>query len=217
MNTRSATITALGALAIAAVAVSQDSMEDWVMPEVKPAEHQLAPAFDPASVNMDAWYEASTPGEEHKMLDQLVGEWDVTQKLFVPGSPEPMTAKMTATSKWVLNGRHIQETIKGEMMGMPYEGMGVTSYDKYNGRYNFFWADTMSTSSMLATGFATADGGAIEAYGTLDEPSMGMRGKPYKMVVRAVDTDTHTFELHDLHIGGDNTMVMELTYHRRKK
>jgi len=150
------------------------------------------------------------------MLDQLVGEWDVDQKMFLPGAAEPLISTMTSTTKWILDGKHLQENLKGEVMGEPYEGMGITSYDKYNGRYNFFWADSMGTASMMASGFPSADGGAIEAFGTMDEPSMHLRGKTFKFLLRAVDEDTHVFEIHDMHIGGDNTMVMELTYNRRK-
>ncbi len=213
MSNISKSITAAALLGITAVAVSQDFGQ---MPEIKPAEHQLAPAFDPSTISEARWIESITPGEEHKMLDQLVGDWDVVQKIWMPGAPEPMTAKMEATTEWILQGKHIKESLKGEFMGQPYEGMGVTSYDKYNNRYNFFWTDTWSTTSYHSTGFATQDGGAIEAYGQMDEPMMNMRGKTVKYILTAVDANTHVFEIHDLHIGGENTKVMELTYTRKK-
>jgi len=54
MKIRNASIVAGCALAVAAVAVSQDAMDEWSMPAVKPAEHQIAPAFDPENVDMDA-------------------------------------------------------------------------------------------------------------------------------------------------------------------
>ncbi len=205
-----------GVLALAAVAVSQDSIEDWVPTAVAPAEHQLAPAFDLSTIDMQAWMETTVTGDEHAMLDQLVGEWDVEQKMWMPGVPQPMVSTMRSTTEWVLGKKHIKESLTGDLMGQPYEGMGITSYDVYNNRYNIFWADSMGTATYYATGFPSPDGGAIEAYGTMDEPSMHMRGKTVKYVIRAVDEDTHVFELHDLHIGGDNTMVMELTYRRRK-
>ncbi len=204
------------AMGLGAVAVSQDGMEFGQMPEIKPAEHQLAPAFDSSVISMERWMETTQTGKEHKMLDQLVGEWDVTQKLWMAPGGQPMVSQMKATTEWVLDGKHIRETLKGEFMGQPYEGMGITSYDKYNGRYNFYWADSMSTASYMSSGFPTADGGAIEAYGEMDEPMMNMRGKTVKYVLRAVDEDTHVFEIHDLHIGEPNTKVMELTYNRRK-
>jgi len=200
---------------LSAVALSQDAMDFGQMPEIKPAEHQLAPAFDPSSLSMERWMETMEPGIEHKMLDQLVGDWDVVQKIWM-GGPGPEIQQMTAKTEWVLGGKHIKETLTGTFMGQPYEGMGLTSFDKYNGRYNFFWADSVGTATYSSAGFATADGGAIEAYGQMDDAMMGMRGKTVKYVIRAIDDDTHVFELHDLHIGGDKTVVMELTYTRKK-
>lgn len=209
------TAVCLAAMGVAAVAVSQDGTE-WPMPPApEPAEHQLAPAFDMSVVSEARWMEASTPGTEHAMLNSLVGDWDVVQKLWMMG-PEPMVTKMSAKTEWVLDGKHLKETLTGMMMGAPYEGMGITSYDKYNGVYSFFWADSMSTAPAISKGHASPDGGSIVAYGTMDEPMMNMRGKTFKFVLRAVNDDEHVFEIHDMHIPEPNTMVMELTYTRRK-
>ena len=214
MKTTHALMTAGALLGMAAIAVSQDGLDFGEMPAVEPAEHQIAPAFDPSVFSQERWMETLVPGEEHKLLGKLVGEWDVEQKLWM-GGPEPQVTKMTSKTEWILGGKHIRETLVGTLLGQPFEGMGVTSYDKFAGQYVFFWADSMGTGTYLSRGFANQDGSAIEAYGTMDEPMLNMRGKTVKYVLRTIDENSHAFEIHDLHIGGDNTKVMEMVYTRK--
>jgi len=209
-------IATLAAMCVAAVGLSQDEM-DFSMPPVDPAEHRIAPAFDPASVSMEAWMKASTPGEEHELLGKLVGEYDVVSKLWMngAGNGQPTVSKGEATIEWVLGGKHLREDFSGTMMGQPFDGVAMTSYDKYAGQYVTYWADSMSTAPGIMKGHPSMDGGSIVMYGQMDEPMMDMRGKTIKAVTRKVDEDTHVFEMHDLHIGGDNTMVFEMTYTRK--
>jgi len=209
-------ITTLAAMTVAAVALSQDGM-DFSVPPVDPAEHQIAPAFDPSSVSMEAWMKTTTPGEEHKLLGKLVGDYDVVTKMWMngAGNGQPTVSKGEASIKWILGGKHLREHFKGTMMGQPFEGSATTSYDIYAGQYVTHWVDSMSTTAGVMKGHASMDGGAIVQYGAMDEPMMNMRGKTIKAVTRKVDEDTHVFEMHDLHIGGDNTMVFEMTYTRK--
>jgi len=211
----STTAVALGALGLTAVAVSQDDL-DFPVPDVKPAEHQIAPAFDPGDMNMEAWMQASSPGEHHEMLSEMVGDWDVVVKMWMGGADSGMPTVSEATAKvtMVLDGRHLREEFKGVMMGQPFEGVSTTSYDNYSGQYVTHWVDSMSTAPGVMRGHASMDGGSIIFYGSMDEPMMGMRGKTIKAVTRMVDEKTHVFEMHDMHIEGD-TKVMEMTYTRK--
>ena len=207
---------ALGALGLAAVAVSQDGM-DMPAPDIKPAEHQIAPAFDPTDMSMEAYQKATMRGEQHEMLDRLTGDFDVTIKIWMAGEGAgmPTVSRATSTVEWALGDKHLRETFRGTVMGQPYEGQGMTSYDNYAGQYVSYWADSMSTAPSVMRGHASADGGAIILFGRMDGPMMGVRDKTIKGVTRMVDEDTHVFEMHDLHIGEGGAKVMELTYRRR--
>jgi hypothetical protein len=211
------TAVAVAALGLAAVAVSQDQM-DFEMPEIDPAEHQIAPAFDSSDMDMEAYQKASMRSEHHEMLDKMTGDYTVTMKYWLGGedSGMPTVSEAESTIEWVLDGKHLRETFRGTVMGQPFEGHGMTSYDNYSGQYVSYWADSMSTAPSYMKGHASADGGAIVLFGEMDEPMMGVRGKTIQTITRMVDEDTHVMEMHDLHMGESGTKVMELTYKRQK-
>jgi hypothetical protein len=191
---------------------------EFPTPNVEPAEHQIAPAFDPSSLDMQAYQEATERTKRHEMLDKMTGEYDVTIKMWMggEGTGMPTVSQAESTIKWALGKKHLREDFRGTVMGQPFEGLGMTSYDNYSGQYVSYWADTMSTAPSLMRGHASMDGGAIIFYGAMDDPMMGVRGKMVKAVTRMIDEDTHVMEMHDLHIGESHTKVMELTYTRKK-
>src|SRR5207247_105391 len=85
------------------------------------AEGQAAPGQDPAA--MAAMMKAISPGENHKALEPLAGNWETAATFTMgPGLPT-MQSKGGCKRHWVLGGRFLQEEVTGEMMGMPFEGL----------------------------------------------------------------------------------------------
>jgi hypothetical protein len=73
--------------------------------------------------------EAGKPGPEHRKLEPFVGNWTVSVKLWTaPGQP-PAEVKGTAERRWIMGGRFVQETVKGECDGKSFEGLGLLGYD----------------------------------------------------------------------------------------
>jgi len=163
------------------------------------------------------WMEVSTPGEAHKKLDDMIGTWDTEAKIWTqgPGS-EPTVTKGTAVNSWVLGGRYLKQEFKGEMMGMPFEGVGYTGYDNYNKKYIGYWIDNSSTQMLMMSGMIDKSGKVLTLYGTMDEWMTGANGKPVKYVTRIINKDKHMFEIYDLAFGETNVKMMEMTYTRKK-
>jgi hypothetical protein len=51
----------------------------------------------------------------------------------------------TCTNTMILGGRYQQSMIKGNMMGMPFEGMGLLGYDNAQKLFYSTWVDNMGT------------------------------------------------------------------------
>jgi hypothetical protein len=173
---------------------------------------------------MKKWQAFSTPGPQHKALDPFVGSWDLTVKSWMGGPNAPPTeSKGTAEVKWILDGRYIEEKVKGEM-SMPdetgamkkvsYTGQGLTGYDNFKSIYLSTWADSMSTQVMLSKGCADATGKVFTFYAEVDDPMRGAHDQMMKSVARIIDKDKHVLEMYDLHTG-ENFKVMEITYTRK--
>jgi hypothetical protein len=185
------------------------------------AQEQEAPSQEEQAAMMEEmmkkFQELATPGEAHKRLDVMVGSWDVESRMWMggEGSGEAQTSKGTAEYKWILGGKYLRQDYKGEMMGVPFTGIGITGYDNYAKKYVGMWIDDMSTMISTMHGSAGRTGDVFVMYGPMHEWSTGELDKVVKYVFRIINKDKHVFEIHDEWIV-DNTKVMELTYTRKK-
>jgi hypothetical protein len=159
--------------------------------------------------------EYSTPGAGHKVLDPLVGEWEVQARFWMAGPDGPATeSKGTAKTQWTLGGRYLQEDFSGEMMQQPFQGRGVTAYDNFKKKYISTWTDTMSTGIFISEGSADEGGKVLTFQGKMDEPATGQKDKPTKYIIRILSPDKHVMEMHDLTLG-EKSKVFEMTYTRK--
>jgi hypothetical protein len=163
---------------------------------------------------MEMMAKAATPGPQHAMLTAMAGEWD--QKVSYQMDPaQPMqTAMASATVKAIMGGRYIQEESTGEMMGMPFNGMGITGYDNVTKKFVSTWIDNMGTGIMTSEGTADATGKIITWNGQMSDPMTGKVSKS-RMVATLTDDDHHTFEMFGKAPNGKEMKMMTIEYTRK--
>ena len=146
----------------------------------------------------------------------LVGDWEIEAQMWMGGpGGQVSSSKGTSTIRWILGNRYLQEEYSGEMMGMPFQGMGITAYDNFRQKYVSSWIDSAGTGIYFTEGTADAGGQNITLSGKMDEPATGQKDKPTRMVVRIISPDKHVLEMHDLTLG-EKSKVFEMTYTRKK-
>ncbi len=165
---------------------------------------------------MKEWAKWATPGGMHKHLEKFVGTWSVATKMWMDPSAPPMESKGTATNTLVLEGRWLRQEYAGDMMGMPFQGIGMTGYDNFRQQFISTWIDNISTTMMYSTGTCNEAGTEFNMSGTMDEPITGERGKKFRHVWKVANADSHVFEAYDNIPGKGEVRVMELTYTRVK-
>lgn len=101
---------------------------------------------------MQAWMEYSTPGDIHKMLATSDGDWTGEVTVWMAPDAPPTTSTANSSNKMILGGRYQESTISGNMMGMPFEGVGVTGYDNAKKKFVSTWIDNMGTGIMNMEG-----------------------------------------------------------------
>ena len=132
-----------------------------------------------------------------------------------PGA-DPMVSNGMQTCEVINGGRVINEISHSEMMGMPFEGHGMTGYDNFRKKYWSTWTDNMATSMMYMEGTSDDDGKTITYNTTMDDPMIGEKDQPVKFVYRWVDDDKHILESwHDVGTPKEYKM-MEITYTRKQ-
>ena len=173
----------------------------------------LAAAAQDAAM-IEAMTKAGTPGEPHKKLEPFVGSWNTKMSMWMaPGGP-PMTVQGTAETRWVMGGRYLEQRFKGEFMGAPFEGVGVTGYDNVKKQYWGTWMDNMSTGMMMTTGWMP-DAKTWMFTGSFPDP---MTGKDTRMEERITinSTDQHTLEMWGPAPDGSMYKTMEIVFTRKK-
>lgn len=155
------------------------------------------------------------PSAAHKALERLLGTWTIDQRFVMmgkEGKPEMGEQKCD----WALKGRFIECRLVGQMMGKPMESRMIIGYDNFKMAYRMATFNTIDTAMNTAEGALTRDGKALVLYGTLDEYLTGEHDKMVKYAWRFDSPDAHRFEVHDLRIGEENSMVVLVRSTRKK-
>lgn len=164
---------------------------------------------------MEAYMKAGMPGKQHENLAKTAGMWDLSMKSWMaPGTP-PEESKATAERAMVLGGRVLTEKVKGEAMGQPFEGHGMTGYDNVTGKYWSTWNDSMSTGIMTSSGSCDEATNSCTFTGSMVDPISGQT-KNLRMVSKWNNPDQEVFEMWEPTPDGKEFKAMEIVYTRKK-
>jgi len=162
---------------------------------------------------MELWKQLGTPGEPHKLFATLAGSWaTATKEWMEPGKPA-IESSGTAEMKMLLDGRFLYQEFNGQMMGQPFNGIGIDAYDNMKKKYVTAWMDSMGTGIFLMEGTASPDGKTITLRGSHPEPGGGKM--THRAVWKIIDANNQTFDMYGAHHGQKEMKVLEITYQRK--
>ena len=164
----------------------------------------------------------SKPGENHKILAQMVGNWTYSGKFWTnPDTNVPPTVFSGKTvTKSIMGGRYFISDHKG-LMSMPgpdgkladveFNGMELSGYDNMKQKFVSNWIDNFGTGIVPFEGVYDATAKAITYTGD-EEPVPGMKIK-VREVVTHIDHDHYMMEYFQIQ-GGNEMKAMEVKYGR---
>ena len=187
-------------------------------PAKPPAAAAKTPAASAAAAQqamMDAMTKAMTPGENHKLLSSLDGNWTFVNKYWMDPSAPPSESTGTATRTTIMGGRYVQGTYKGVMMGMPFEGLGFDAYDNLSKRFVSSWMDNFGTGLTVLTG--TYNPATKTLTYTGEEADLMKPTTKYKIrqAIRLESADRFVMEWFETRAGKE-VRTMEIVYTRKK-
>jgi hypothetical protein len=155
--------------------------------------------------------EMGTP-KEMAVLKPLVGEW----KSAVKSKMDPSSEQWNESSGSVvctegLGGAVLQSVHKGNMMGMPFEGVGIYNYNRETKKYQSYWIDNLAAYPSLYDGeFDTKTGNLVFTGVDLWQGS-----KVYARMTLTMPKDNKFMMIFEQSMDGKNYgRVMEITYSR---
>ena len=135
-----------------------------------PDADMMAAMQDPeAMAAMMAEYGALAAEAEN--LGPMAGSFTSTTSYWMAPDQPPMVSAGSCEAAWILGGRFLHQSFKGDMMGQPFEGQGWIGWDKVRGAYVSMWIDNFSTAMMdPAEGQLAADGKTVVFVRNTDTP-----------------------------------------------
>ncbi|MGO8928920.1 MAG: DUF1579 domain-containing protein [Limisphaerales bacterium] len=203
-----------GSLAFPSLAQDSSTPKPEAKPGGQPDEAQM----------MATMMELAKPGENHKLLEGLVGTWTYMSKFWMNPDPSapPMEYPGKTVRKPIMGGRYVQAEHSGKMqmpgadgrmMDTEFKGMEITGYDNVKKKFASSWVDNMGTGIMQSEG--TYDPATKTLTYTAEYEMMpGMKTK-MRELLKIIDSDHHTMEYYEDR-GGKEVKVMEIAYTRQK-
>ncbi len=174
-------------------------------------EHKDCSGTGPSASECEAaMIEMGKPAEELRFIKPLIGTWDAEVKLWM-GPGEPMVSRGVMVNDWVLGGRWLRHTYKGDDN---FEGSGYFGFNKTTGKFEGLWIDTMSPMMHIEVG--DYDEGAA-TFNMTSETLCPMTKMPTnkRSVTRIESPDRHVLEMYSSSAGEPECKEMEVVYTRR--
>jgi hypothetical protein len=178
---------------------------------VTPVDTTKNEPVDSAAVKK-AWETYMTPGNEHQMLAKSTGNWLAEITFYQPdGSIASTSTGIKSESKMILGNRYLQATYKGEIDGMPFEGVGTTGYDNARKIFISSWIDNMGTGIMYLEGTYKESTKTLTSLGVATDAVTG-KGIRVREVLTFVDDNIQIMEMFDTKDGKESkTMSIKMT------
>jgi len=167
--------------------------------------------------HMELMMKYGSPGENHKVLEPLIGKWDHTVRWWMSPEAPAQESQGRNENTWIMGGRFLQQTATGTAMDQPFEGMGLTGYDNVREEYISIWIDNMGTGMMSATGQYDPVSKTITEAGTLACPMTGEKNKSLRSEWKIIDQDNYTYLMYSNAPDGKEFKTMEVVYTRVKE
>jgi hypothetical protein len=180
--------------------------------------------LDPAA-DLPAFVRRGMPGAGHAAVASLAGTWRVRYEVYGTlgrsGNEPPIVSDDIRTRReWVGDGRFLEDTTEGTLMGAPYWRKGWLGYNNMERRFEWVTIDAVNSALMT---YAAAPSSALSLpiimtglftdQGVAGEESAGKR-VGMKTVIHIDGNERHRIDLYFTRPGKKETLAVRAVYSR---
>lgn len=170
--------------------------------DAKPTPQQLA--------EMEKlWADFAMVGPEHQAMAGHVGQWKTVTKDYMLDPAKPTVTEGKAEFKLVLGGRFLVQEYHGTSQGKPFEGMGMTGYDRAKKKYVGTWVDNFGTGVMTTEGDYDPATKTMTEHSDMSSPMGTMK---VKLVTQYKSDKSMVMTMYMVMPDGKEAKSMEVTY-----
>lgn len=153
------------------------------------------------------------PGAEHRQLQSLEGEWDVTVVFpGVPGRP-PTLLDGKASARPEIGGRFLMIKTSAATGGSVFEGLAILGFDGRSEEYTYVGFDSFGTYYVSARGRGDLETGSLELEG--EDRESAERTKHFAVRLVRSGADSFALSIDFQNPTGGSFTVMESRFRRR--
>lgn len=223
------TIFALGACLLSSSCDdSVQSQQSNAMKTNQSSESRATGEQSSGSQQTPAFVNNGQPGEMHRRLNALVGDWTVEKTMYMAGGTpdKPIVANgLTCQRQWLgeTGNRHLQDVTKGSINNNPYYRMGILSYSTMDKRYEWNTVDATNANMMTYKGAKNANTIANSEISMIGEfTDQGLLGAQYagksigmRTIIVIESPERHTVNLYMTPPGGKEFLADKAVYIRQ--
>lgn len=155
----------------------------------------------------------SGPGAGQKLLEKMVGEWDVA-KAFYPRSGDPVRGQGRCKQTMIHAGRFLQSEFEFGQGAAKTTGLGLIGFEPGSGAFTSVWTDSRQTQMSMRRSRDAFDGESIVLYSrSLDESKETRRSRTVTRLEDGGGKIVH--RQFALAADGSERLMMELVMTRR--
>ena len=164
---------------------------------------------------VDTWVRHAMPGEHHKLLERMAGNWNLAVKYRMDAEAPVVESQGTCQRKWILGNLFLLEEFDGGSLALPFQGLAIYGYDSFEQKYTSAWVDTMNTAITTSLGSCREACERIDFVGRHGDPWTGTK-RPTRGMTRFVNDDQHVLELYEPDSKGREFKILEIVYTREQ-
>lgn len=170
---------------------------------------------------MPASARLALPGENHRWLEPLVGQWNVEMRVFfAPGQAPLVSKEMTATRDWILGRRYLREDLSGVFAGNPANRIATLGFNNLDERWELSTIDTFEPGQMVYTGVARGSANRFELRGESTEAGMGAaptgRKRELRYAFEIMDADKNIQKIYLKYPAQPEMLFVEQIFTRKR-
>jgi hypothetical protein len=139
-----------------------------------PAVPLLVRAQSTSTTALPASVRLAMPGDKHRWLDPLVGQWKVEMKVWpAPGAVPIVSNDLRAQREWTLGGRYLREELNGSFAGSPSSRVALLGFNNLEERFELTTLDTFEPGQMAYASVGAGKAQRLTLFGINTEAGMG--------------------------------------------
>lgn len=159
--------------------------------------------------DIDPWTNYMMPGDIHKNLEKYIGNFEMEISMNMMEGVDPVIIKVYSIHKMILDGRFLEMTQTGDMMGMPYHSITTLGYNNSDKNFNLSTITNMGTGVLYISGPQDQQTKSAQLTGKLSNPVNGQIIE-IRQVIHFIDVDNLLIENFDKE--GDAEEKKTITY-----